>query len=348
MASLAIRLFNLQHLFRVHSKHQVLNASGVDVLPSMSQTGRNDLNVARSQFACGRVLQRSVAAHAGADRFRRVLMRAVDQRTGQLRARALQHVVNLGDLVVAERPRIGALRSRHHGDGHIVFRNVGEADETVVDRHARRQRSAPALYRFLDLRVGEIGGLRFGGRTLRKRGRHRQRCNERNHSNHERGTHDYSFASRASKRMFKYVMDCDCLMPCGTPGGMKTRSPALISRSTPPRIELPLNSPAVAPGFASTSVPPVATTPDPSRTTQTSVILPCCSAVSEPEMCRTLMLNVPPSRTRCVMSPFAVISLATCSSVARGRSIALSLGAGGAPAVCAEASPDDSAIKNAH
>src|SRR5262249_38863422 len=222
-----------------------------------------------------------------------------------------------------------------------------EADETIVDGHARRQRSDPALDRFLDLRVGEIGGLRFGGRTLRQRRRDRQRCNERKHGNHDRSTHSYSF-SLASKRMFKYVMDFDCLMPCGTPGGMKTRSPALISRSTPPRIELPLISPTVAPGFASTSVPPVATMPDPSRTTQTSVILPCCSAVSDPEMCRTLTLKVPPSRTRCVIRPFAVISCATCSSVASGRSIALSLGARGAPAVWAEASPDESAIRNAH
>src|SRR4029079_7044771 len=300
------------------------------------ETRRNDLNIPGAQFLAGRVLERCVAAHPRTDRLGGVLVRAVQQRASELRAGAFQHVVNLRDLVVAERARIGSGGSRHDGDGDIVFRDVGKADDAVVDRHAGRQRRNAALHRVLNFRAAHVGGRHFLGRRLRDRRRDRQAHDERKYSN-DRCTHSYSFASRASKRIFRYVIDFDCLMPCGTPGGMKTRSPALISRSTPPRMALPLNSPAAAPGFASTSVPPVATMPEPSRTTQTSVIRPCCSAVSDPEIWRTLMLNTPPSSTRCVMRPLAVMSFATASSAASGRSIALSFGAGGAPAVCADA-----------
>src|SRR5262245_45615279 len=303
----------------------------------MPEPGRNDLNVARPQLLRGGVFQRRLAAHAGTDGFRGVLVGAVHERPGQLRAGAFQHVVDLGDLVVAQRSRIGPRRPRHHRHRHVVLGDIGERHQTVVDRHARRERRDAALDGFLNLRVREIRGPDLRWCALRDDRRDRQNGDERKRSNNDSCTHDYSFASRASKRMFRYVIDLDCLMPCGTPGGMNTRSPALISRSMPPRMALPLNSPAAAPGFASTSVPPVATIPEPSRTTQTSVIRPCCSAVSDPEMWRTLMLNTPPSSTRWVISPFAVMSFATASSAASGRSIALSFGAGGAPAVCADA-----------
>ncbi len=77
---------------------------------------------------------------------------------------------------------------------------------------------------------------------------------------------------------------------------MNSTSPTLSACDSPPTI------------FPFSTLPPVVSVPPPSRTTQTSTVLGCTSAVSAFRIRRMLTLNLPPSIMRRVWSFFASMS----------------------------------------